>query len=115
MRAVVILCALWSVLLSDAQEPHVAVSPAEANVAVQMRDGVVLRADVYRPNAPGPFPTLVYRTPYGKDFFAKSTILAAALARGYAVVGAPSSAAVLGPVLLLGMIGLTVLGWLVGQ
>jgi putative CocE/NonD family hydrolase len=51
-----------------------------------MRDGTVLRADVYRPNAPGPFPTLVYRTPYGKDFFAKSTILEAALARGYAVV-----------------------------
>jgi putative CocE/NonD family hydrolase len=39
----------------------------ERNVAVPMRDGVVLRADVYRPAAPGRHPTLVYRTPYGKD------------------------------------------------
>jgi putative CocE/NonD family hydrolase len=32
-----------------------------------MRDGVVLRADVYRPDEPGPHPVLVLRTPYGKD------------------------------------------------
>jgi len=32
-----------------------------------MRDGVVLRADVLRPTDAGKFPTLVYRTPYGKD------------------------------------------------
>ncbi len=39
----------------------------EHNVPVPMRDGIVLRADVYRPNTGGKFPTLVYRTPYGKD------------------------------------------------
>jgi hypothetical protein len=39
----------------------------ERNVPVRMRDGVVLRADVYRPAAPGRYPTLVLRTPYGKD------------------------------------------------
>jgi hypothetical protein len=39
----------------------------ERNVEVPMRDGVVLRADVYRPAVPGRYPTLVYRTPYGKD------------------------------------------------
>ncbi len=32
-----------------------------------MRDGVVLRANVYRPAAAGPWPTLLTRTPYGKD------------------------------------------------
>ena len=38
----------------------------EHDVAVPMRDGVVLRADVWRPQGSGPFPVLVYRTPYGK-------------------------------------------------
>ena len=57
------------------------------NVAVPMRDGVVLRADVLRPKAEGRYPTLVYRTPYGKHqataAFATAT---KAVARGYAVV-----------------------------
>ena len=38
----------------------------ERDVPVPMRDGVVLRADVYRPAEQGPFPILVQRTPYGK-------------------------------------------------
>lgn len=38
----------------------------ERDVAVPMRDGVVLRADVYRPAEGGPYPVLVLRTPYGK-------------------------------------------------
>lgn len=37
------------------------------NVAAQMRDGVVLRANVYRPATHGRWPTLLARTPYGKD------------------------------------------------
>lgn len=37
------------------------------NVPAQMRDGVVLRANVYRPAIHGPWPTLLARTPYGKD------------------------------------------------
>jgi len=32
-----------------------------------MRDGVTLRADVYRPEGDGPWPTLLARTPYDKD------------------------------------------------
>jgi putative CocE/NonD family hydrolase len=32
-----------------------------------MRDGTVLRADVYRPDAPGRFPVLLQRTPYSKS------------------------------------------------
>ena len=39
----------------------------ERNVAVPMRDGVVLRADVHRPDEPGQYPVLVLRTPYGKE------------------------------------------------
>jgi putative CocE/NonD family hydrolase len=38
-----------------------------ANVAITMRDGVVLRANLDLPDAPGPFPTLVVQTPYNKD------------------------------------------------
>ena len=38
----------------------------ERNVAVKMRDGVVLRVDVYRPDQGGPYPVLVRRSPYGK-------------------------------------------------
>src|SRR3990167_7658219 len=38
----------------------------EANVAVPMRDGVVLRANMHRPDRGGPYPVLVMRTPYGK-------------------------------------------------
>jgi putative CocE/NonD family hydrolase len=49
-----------------AQTP-LAHSFVEKNVAVTMRDGVVLRADVLRPAESGKFPVLVYRTPYGKD------------------------------------------------
>jgi putative CocE/NonD family hydrolase len=59
----------------------------ERDVPVPMRDGVVLRADVYRPATGGPFPVLVYRTPYGKRDAAEAydTHLEA-LRRGYAVV-----------------------------
>ncbi len=57
------------------------------DVAVPMRDGVVLRADVILPIATGRFPTLVYRTPYGKQFALKEGgTFEKAVARGYAVV-----------------------------
>jgi uncharacterized protein len=45
-----------------------------SNVSVTMRDGTVLRANVYFPTAPatgkeakGPFPVIMVQTPYGKD------------------------------------------------
>ncbi|WP_255345574.1 CocE/NonD family hydrolase [Streptomyces chartreusis] len=37
------------------------------NVPTRMRDGAVLRADVYRPAAGGPYPVLLARLPYGKS------------------------------------------------
>src|SRR5690242_1154930 len=43
------------------------------DVAVAMRDGVVLRADVWLPAISGRFPVLVYRTPYGKHLAVKAT------------------------------------------
>jgi putative CocE/NonD family hydrolase len=39
---------------------------AETDVAMKTRDGVTLYADVVRPDAPGRFPVLLSRTPYGK-------------------------------------------------
>ncbi|NGM83521.1 CocE/NonD family hydrolase [Paenibacillus sp. 7124] len=40
---------------------------AEFNVPVEMRDGIVLRANIYRPYGDGTWPVLLTRTPYGKD------------------------------------------------
>ena len=37
------------------------------DVPQTMRDGTVLRADVYLPKGAGPFPALLERTPYSKD------------------------------------------------
>jgi uncharacterized protein len=56
------------------------------DVAVPMRDGVTLRADVWLPATSGKFPVLVYRTPYGKHFATKQTTFEKAVQRGYAVV-----------------------------
>ncbi len=51
-----------------------------------MRDGVVLRADVHRPRHGQRFPTLVYRTPYGRTETPTDPIVLSAVRRGYAVV-----------------------------
>lgn len=39
----------------------------EHDVPVPVRDGTVLRANVFRPEAPGQYPVLVCAQPYGKD------------------------------------------------
>jgi hypothetical protein len=39
----------------------------DANLPIEMSDGVVLRANVDRPDAPGRYPVLVVQTPYNKD------------------------------------------------
>ena len=60
---------------------------AERDVAVAMRDGVILRADVLRPAGSGPFPVLVYRTPYNRKWSQEEyTTFSRAVERGYAVV-----------------------------
>jgi uncharacterized protein len=59
----------------------------DTGVAIPMRDGVVLRADLFRPHASGPHPVLVYRTPYNRDERSNpSPLVQAAVRRGYAVV-----------------------------
>jgi asparagine synthetase B (glutamine-hydrolysing) len=39
----------------------------ERNALLKLRDGVTLRADIYRPQAEGQFPVLLQRTPYDKN------------------------------------------------
>lgn len=39
----------------------------EKNVSCRMRDGIILYADIYRPNQEGKFPVLLTRLPYSKD------------------------------------------------
>ena len=60
----------------------------ETNLAMPMRDGVKLYADVYRPEGAGPFPVLLQRTPYDKTGPLTSGDLNAlnAAKQGYAVV-----------------------------
>jgi putative CocE/NonD family hydrolase len=68
------------------QSAH-SVPALDKDVAVPMRDGVVLRADVLRPLGDDRYPTLVYRTPYGKQHALDGyTTFARAVERGYAVV-----------------------------
>lgn len=50
-------------LIAWGQEEKILV---QRDVAVPMRDGTLLRANVFRPAEGGPFPVLVMRTPYGK-------------------------------------------------
>jgi putative CocE/NonD family hydrolase len=60
----------------------------EFDVAAAMRDGVALRANIFRPAGEGPYPVALTRTPYGKDFISVMPFLdAVRLARaGYIVV-----------------------------
>jgi uncharacterized protein len=61
----------------------------ELDVPVPMRDGTVLRADVYRPDAHGKFPVLLKRTPYDKSVAIRRTAYLdpiRAASHGYAVV-----------------------------
>ncbi|HEY8476788.1 MAG TPA: CocE/NonD family hydrolase [Chloroflexota bacterium] len=60
----------------------------EQNVEVPMRDGTVLRADLYRPESGGPYPALLQRTPYNKALFTTGLVVdpVRVASRGYAVV-----------------------------
>lgn len=58
----------------------------EGHVAVPMRDGVKLYADVYRPRREGRFPTIITRTPYGVQRDGMHPAVIAFARHGYAVV-----------------------------
>jgi putative CocE/NonD family hydrolase len=87
--------ALFGLLVGLAWVSHAQMTPpasaaehyevtVERNVAAQMRDGVTLRADIYRPKADGKFPVLLTRTPYDKQNSVLFGLKAAA--RGYVVI-----------------------------
>jgi putative CocE/NonD family hydrolase len=56
----------------------------ERGAVITMRDGVILRADIYRPKGEGRFPVLLQRTPYNKSGEAQFGFEAAE--RGYVVI-----------------------------
>jgi uncharacterized protein len=60
----------------------------DKNIEMPMRDGVILRADVWRPNDDRAYPALVSRTPYQKERMVGNDFLPydRAAAAGYAVV-----------------------------
>ncbi len=58
---------------------------SEANVAVPLRDGTILRADIARPAASGRYPVMLQRTPYDKRRMATFLAPDVAASRGYVV------------------------------
>jgi putative CocE/NonD family hydrolase len=71
----------WSAAYAT-EQPYAVVY--ERDVTVKMRDGVTLRADIYRPESLDKFPVLLERTPYDKSGGVAFGLKAAA--RGYVVV-----------------------------
>lgn len=61
-------------------------SRVTCDVQTSMRDGTILRSDVYMPSGKGPFPTLVTRTPYNKLQSNMVPIYQGLVDSGYAVV-----------------------------
>src|SRR2546427_3572731 len=58
------------------------------DVPAKMRDGTILRANVYRPVGEGRWPVLLTRLPYGKDFPSGTAVLdpSQVARRGYVVI-----------------------------
>lgn len=82
-----ILCGIAPVAPAQQVSPAAGSYIIEKDIAVPMRDGVILRADVLRPRNSGSFPVLVYRTPYGKEPALEDySTFRHALEHGYAVV-----------------------------
>src|SRR5438445_10316320 len=82
-----VLFVIAALTCAIAQQPPTSDFILEQNVSIPTRDGVLLRADILRPKGDGPFPILVYRTPYGKHLAQKEyTIFRRAVQRGHAIV-----------------------------
>lgn len=58
----------------------------EENGAAEMRDGTVLKADVYWPAGAGSYPVLLCRTPYDKSADASVQTARELASRGYVAV-----------------------------
>lgn len=86
-RSILILGACWlsvALMAPGMTPPENYEITVIRNVEAKMRDGVILRADVYRPRAEGRYPVLLTRTPYDKQWDSELGMKAAA--RGYAVI-----------------------------
>lgn len=59
------------------------------DVGVAMRDGVVLRLNVYRPAGEGPFPVILSAHPYGKDALPRKTRFGWSLSPQYRIMNQP--------------------------
>ena len=82
--ALVLLLCFLAVALASAQTYSVKV---ERGVEVKMRDGVILRGDIFRPDAEGKFPVLLQRTPYRRATWGYDIEFAQrAASRGYVVI-----------------------------
>jgi putative CocE/NonD family hydrolase len=73
LAAVIIACGLGSATAAHAEDrwtsyerPAKYDTVVERDVSITMRDGTIIRGDVSKPDAPGPFPTLIVQTPYNK-------------------------------------------------
>ncbi len=80
--AVLVCCAIMLAAAQPASDNTV----LDKNVEATMRDGVVLRADVYRPSAPGRYPVLLQRTPYSKHAANTDNAFRAFARLGFAVI-----------------------------
>ncbi|HEY8233217.1 MAG TPA: CocE/NonD family hydrolase [Vicinamibacteria bacterium] len=93
----------------------------DRDVEARTRDGVVLRADVLRPDRPGRFPALLVRTPYGKKTEWSDDDFAMRAARaGYVVVvqdvrGRYRSEGVFDPYRQEGRDGYDTIAWVAAQ
>src|SRR5262245_7086953 len=72
----------WSVRRGQAG-PSILVTK---NVEAKMRDGVILRADVYRPDTTERLPALLERTPYSKNPTQEDPLFRRLATRGFVVV-----------------------------
>ena len=70
-------------MCAEGRDPSIAL---EQNVPAEMRDGAVLRSDVYRPSQPGDYPVLLCRTPYDKTGESYVTTAMELASRGYIAV-----------------------------
>lgn len=81
MKAVLALLAAVALVVTWQDEVLI-----EKNVPARMRDGIILRADVYRRAQPGRLPALLQRTPYSKNDAGGSRRFRELAARGYVVI-----------------------------
>jgi uncharacterized protein len=72
-----------AISIARAQAPSIRI---EKNVEARMRDGVILRADVYRPETTDPLPALLERTPYSKNPGSGDALFRRLAARGFVVI-----------------------------